>query len=47
MVTQVMITPDWFASKDMIIQGFSVLVLLLIAAFSMRFYFLQKKENKN
>lgn len=47
MVTQVMISPDWFASKDLIIHGFSVLVLLLIAAFSMRFYFLKKKENKN
>lgn len=47
MVTQVMVSPDWFASKDMIIQGFSVLVLLLIAAFSTKFYFLKKKENKN
>jgi len=47
MVTQVMFSPDWFASKDLILHGFNVLVLLLIAAFSLKFYFLKKKENKN
>ena len=47
MVTEVMFAPDWFASKDIFIHGFNVLVLLLIAAFSMRFYFLKKQENKN
>ena len=47
MITQVMIGPDWFAAKDLIIHGFIVLTLILIAAFSFRFYFLKKKENKN
>ena len=47
MVTEVMFAPDWFASKDIIIHGFNVLVLLIIAAFSVRFYFLKKQDNKN
>lgn len=47
MVTQVMFAPDWFATSDILLQGFSVLVLLLIAAFSLRFYFLKKEDNKN
>jgi hypothetical protein len=42
-----MFAPDWFASMDIFIHGFTVLVLLLIAAFSLRFYFLKKQENKN
>lgn len=47
MITEVMFAPDWFASKDIFIHGFNVLVLLIIAAFSIRFYFLKKQENKN
>ena len=47
MVTQVMISPNWFLTKDMLIHVFSVITLILIAAFSMRFYFFRKKENKN
>jgi len=46
-MTQVVISPDWFATKDMIILGFSVITLLLIAAFSLRFYFFKKKEHKS
>jgi len=46
-MTQVVISPDWFASQDMIILGFSVITLLLIAAFSLRFYFFKKKEHKS
>jgi hypothetical protein len=46
-MTQVVISPEWFASTDMILLGFSVITLLLIAAFSLRFYFFKKKEHKN
>lgn len=46
-MTQVVISPDWFASKDIIILGFSIITLLLIAAFSLRFYFFKKKEHKS
>lgn len=45
-ITQAMFSPDWFATKDIILNGFNVLVLLVIAAFSLRFFFLKKKETK-
>lgn len=46
-MTQVVISPNWFATPDIVILGFSVITLLLIAAFSLKFYFFKKKEHKN
>lgn len=43
---QVVYTPQWFYSKDLLIDAISALVLLLIASFSVMYYKLNKK-NKN
>src|SRR3990170_997375 len=43
---QVVYTPQWFYSKDLLIDAVSALVLLLIASFAVRYYKLNKK-NKN
>ena len=43
---QVVYTPQWFYSKDLLIDTVSAFVLLLIASFAVRYYKLNKK-NKN
>ena len=43
---QVVYTPQWFYSKDLLIDTISAFVLLLIASFAVRYYKLNKK-NKN
>ena len=44
---QVMVSPEWFITKDILICIFSMITLLLIAMFSLKFYFFRKQENKN
>lgn len=43
---QVVYTPQWFYSKDLLIDGISAFVLLLIASFAVKYYKLNK-NNKN
>ena len=42
---QVVYTPQWFYSKDLLIDTISAFVLLLIASFAVRYYKLNKKNN--
>lgn len=46
-MVQVMVSPEWFLTKDILICVFSMITLLLIALFSLNFYFFRKQENKN
>jgi hypothetical protein len=42
---KIVLTPDWFLTSDVIIEGFSFIVLLLFFLFSIRSYKLSKNKN--
>lgn len=43
-MVQIVLSPDWFLTKDLVICIFSVITLVLIAAFSLRFYCLNREH---
>ncbi|MBI3051720.1 hypothetical protein HYY74_04660 [Candidatus Woesearchaeota archaeon] len=42
---QLVYTPKWFYGEDIVIDIVSIIVLLVIAGFSLRYYFLSRKRN--
>ncbi|MEM4263492.1 MAG: hypothetical protein QW666_01175 [Candidatus Woesearchaeota archaeon] len=46
-MVELVLSPNWFLKKEIWMCIFSVLTLLLIAAFSLRFYFFKKQDNQN
>ncbi len=41
---KIVLTPDWFLGKDVLIEGFSFIVLLIFSILAIRYYKLNKKR---